>query len=1190
MPFDPSKETISEENKIISPSNSSKQNLIQEVDSSSFDESKNIPPELLDQDKNSTANQDFDQNEQEIKNGGEENTFCRICRCGSDSDEKEEEEPLFYPCSCSGSIKHVHESCLLEWLKHTNKKKCELCGYVFDFRPVYAPNTPEVLTFSEFFSIGVRKTVKTIPLCFRITLVFICWIFVVPLTTAACFKWLSLSGNLEFKPISIPSNRFLNTSLSYRPSFIEIEDSIVQERLEVRRVDSSFFFGELNFYKDHEWDVWDDYVFWRTGILVSVSVIAGFLSLLVIFDYVHGWNDLTEAIAENNSANSPPTQSRTAPISVRDNIDAPNPSSLIPESPVLPASQTQDIIQIAQSPPAEGSRERNVPSLDSVATPEAGELEDFSIYTSSSSLSTPTTPSMMDISPPSIHESTHIESSEQPSAVQNEQVQENSTHFNQYFDDSATDTDSERDPETVLEPEALEINLALDEFIGLRGSLLILIHNVVCLIVFNFIFLCATVHFPVSFGSMIFNIFSTETNRKLFITRVTATGEKLLSRLAEGNMVFNFEDNFLYEDTDLLVKERKLEFVEYYALEGFLLCLGHFSIASMIGLLLTLLKHHKLNDNIFLKKLKKGVLALKMILVPGCLGQFLLYSLSSFYQHLQKLQYNENILSELSFFKSCEVDPLWAFRTNTCVVDLIGPQQPVLSLYLSNPLTELLANIFQVRMYDLMDFDRALLAMVSCWAFGLTVMLVITVMVVQMREILHKDILRQIVRPNDPTANLLNLLLSESIVQHVRRLFISVLVYLTMTIQYYKYYSLNEEFIEFNPAAEHTFFVLKIVGTFFSGTGEILKALNLGSIFSFQGATEWVKFNYILEDVQIPVELAFLHYYVVKLFDGMKKYFFNAQTRILFFFAVRFNLVEYLLPIPVNPREKLFHSDLTFREHVLLKERKKPKNHRWRIAGFMLCVYVVCVTLMNMFLIAPLVLGNLLVASFRLNIEHTPLLYLLGCGVLFKYVPLIAELNKYEKEFACIRKYLRKYNPHKLCKRFTVVFLGVLTFLNYLLPGNKDELFDLKIFLSVSKVIIFSYAIWKNFSKIKVLRSFVDKQLKLNKADGNFESWDSDDKVERNFELLEKKSETYTRIICATLGFLGFSSISYSFELSYESIQYQLRLICFILLSALLIYDNSWRIKLGLGKLHDFLRDERYLIGRKLLNKLSLHT
>ena len=51
----------------------------------------------------------------------EEEDVCRICRNPKDAD-----NPLSYPCACSGSIKFVHQDCLLQWLSHSNARQCEV--------------------------------------------------------------------------------------------------------------------------------------------------------------------------------------------------------------------------------------------------------------------------------------------------------------------------------------------------------------------------------------------------------------------------------------------------------------------------------------------------------------------------------------------------------------------------------------------------------------------------------------------------------------------------------------------------------------------------------------------------------------------------------------------------------------------------------------------------------------------------------------------------------------------------------------------------------------------------------------------------------------------------------------------------------------------------------------------------------
>ncbi|KAE8233334.1 hypothetical protein CF326_g1625 [Tilletia indica] len=65
---------------------------------------------------------------------------CRICRSGAEDD-----APLFRPCKCSGSIQYCHQDCLIEWLSHSHKKYCELCGHPFAFRKRYKSSLPKGL-------------------------------------------------------------------------------------------------------------------------------------------------------------------------------------------------------------------------------------------------------------------------------------------------------------------------------------------------------------------------------------------------------------------------------------------------------------------------------------------------------------------------------------------------------------------------------------------------------------------------------------------------------------------------------------------------------------------------------------------------------------------------------------------------------------------------------------------------------------------------------------------------------------------------------------------------------------------------------------------------------------------------------------------------------------------------------------
>lgn len=107
----------------------------------------------------------------------EEHT-CRICR-----GEASETQPLLHPCRCRGSIKYIHQDCLLEWLRHLNKstKQCDICHTPYRFRTIYDPNMPDlvpaVLIWQKLVTVVAKYTVKVV----SIVLYGICLVIQVPL-------------------------------------------------------------------------------------------------------------------------------------------------------------------------------------------------------------------------------------------------------------------------------------------------------------------------------------------------------------------------------------------------------------------------------------------------------------------------------------------------------------------------------------------------------------------------------------------------------------------------------------------------------------------------------------------------------------------------------------------------------------------------------------------------------------------------------------------------------------------------------------------------------------------------------------------------------------------------------------------------------------------------------------------------
>ncbi|XP_011625609.1 probable E3 ubiquitin ligase SUD1 isoform X2 [Amborella trichopoda] len=108
----------------------------------------------------------------------EEDDVCRICRNPGDA-----ENPLRYPCACSGSIKFVHQECLLQWLDHSNARQCEVCKHAFSFSPVYAENAPMRLPFQEFLVGMAMKACHVLQFFLRLAFVLSVWLTIIPFIT-----------------------------------------------------------------------------------------------------------------------------------------------------------------------------------------------------------------------------------------------------------------------------------------------------------------------------------------------------------------------------------------------------------------------------------------------------------------------------------------------------------------------------------------------------------------------------------------------------------------------------------------------------------------------------------------------------------------------------------------------------------------------------------------------------------------------------------------------------------------------------------------------------------------------------------------------------------------------------------------------------------------------------------------------
>ena len=107
----------------------------------------------------------------------EDELCCRICHSVTDL------ETLVSPCLCTGSMKYVHESCLLNWLKSSVKTNCELCLHEVPVKKLVKPFSE--VSCKRFVSIMVARCCSCfcyLSLCFPLLQFFLlhfsssfCW-------------------------------------------------------------------------------------------------------------------------------------------------------------------------------------------------------------------------------------------------------------------------------------------------------------------------------------------------------------------------------------------------------------------------------------------------------------------------------------------------------------------------------------------------------------------------------------------------------------------------------------------------------------------------------------------------------------------------------------------------------------------------------------------------------------------------------------------------------------------------------------------------------------------------------------------------------------------------------------------------------------------------------------------------------
>jgi len=815
----------------------------------------------------------------------EEEEICRICRCGEEAD-----RPLYHPCICTGSIKFVHEDCLLEWLQHSssangNRNKCELCGHRFGFTPVYEQGAPESLSMHEFIALSLVRAIKTIPFLCRIVVVVVTWGFLIPLATCVMFRILSL-GKLNRDGDLLPESQGIEAAAavsSWSGFYLRLKLSLQ---------------GGL-------------YSSWSVGLCASMGIFLSFLTLISVVDFVREHDILTEGVDGDDDGD------------LRDDDE---------ENEEEVRGEALDVNVAAQFDGGldEGEEEQEEEEEEQQQQQETEELSNAigEDYRESNHDINQELDAGPDLDPPPLQPRVPL-----PAPDLAEEEEEDQPHEEEAAFDIDVDIDDEDDENNMG-----DLNVALDELLGLRGPAWMLFHNVLWLLTFNGMYLCVALFAPTTVGAVVLSMVSRLHQSITGMQALDAEDESFLLRtLHKVRSQRNFEDH----ETQILMS-------------------GQIWSPESIGLpdpreaeaVCTLDARRRENRDAFFEEVHFLLLELLAVLVGYITTAYMLVALYNLCALLRNRSKNR-----WTWRRYNRIARVLSLMTRSLKVIIVV----FLKMGIFPVLLGVLLEVAGRELVDLGNLDRFLFAtqhpvftLMILWVAGITHMLVITVMVLELRDVLHPDILHGIIRPKDVDDSLLRTVLEEPILRHIRRMAVSCAIYTFLVFAFI-----------YIPA--------KIVSALFEPNAVLPYA---------------PKLSYTFLEVQLPIELVCIHLGVLNVLDQGKDIIRAAMEGWFTTTCEMLGLKGFLLRIDSETGKVVFGSRETG-----LRERNYPHLLVFRVLIISGLAWITSLVVTFIALAAPLYVGRFTVQKLQAPILHEPIVYGIGCMVLWRLFAAIGVLR-----------------------------------------------------------------------------------------------------------------------------------------------------------------------------------------------------
>ena len=389
----------------------------------------------------------------------------------------------------------------------------------------------------------------------------------------------------------------------------------------------------------------------------------------------------------------------------------------------------------------------------------------------------------------------------------------------------------------------MEINVALDELLGFRGPLLALIRNLLWLLIFNTAYLGVFAFTPLKFGGSVYELLS-----------------KMLPNF-DAVLPGNLWETFITSMQELDRKSNESNLI-YQPSQIAKMGLGYASFSILIFLLQAALA-------VALRRRER-----KAASPNGAIGGAVRDD-PPILDGVERVADQNIPFRENNPFRDDEAPGKRILGFLECagaiakVVILLLIKMLFLPLLLGIWLDWATLSLFEKTWSDRIEYAGSDLfgSTFLHWVTGITFMLLVTVSVLQLREVAHPDILAGVIRPQEPQPDLLGNLLQETGATHTKRVLLSLGIYAVLL-------------------AVHIWIPTRL-----------LMMSNLGQYLPLFRPKFW---HVIMPQIQVPLELFIFHLCMLGVLEKYKNNIGEMQHHWLILIGNYLGITDQILPHEVD--------------------------------------------------------------------------------------------------------------------------------------------------------------------------------------------------------------------------------------------------------------------------------------------------